>query len=808
MKSSILTLAALLGGTALTFFSIGGTSASAQVINGTPGTPSATITIDGRQIPPPPGQFGGTTNLDALQSTPYWQPQVVPPKGAPNVLLILTDDVGFAAPSTFGGVIPTPTLDRIANIGLRYTNFHTTSLCSPTRAALITGRNHHSVGFGVISEASTGYPGYDSVITADKDTIGTILKANGYATSWFGKNHNTPSFQTSQAGPFDQWPIGMGFEYFYGFVSGETNQWQPDLYRNTTRVYPYLNNPTYNLTTDMADDAINYLNQLNQLDPKKPFFLYYAPGGTHAPHHPTPEWIKKISDLHLFDKGWNALRDQIFANQKRLGVVPQDAQLTPWPDRLIKPWDVLSADEKKLFIHQADVYAAYLAYTDNEIGRVVKAVEDMGKLDDTLIIFISGDNGASAEGSPAGTPNEMTFFNGVDVPVQDQLKFYDAWGSALTYPHYSVGWAWAFDTPFKWTKQVASYFGGIRNGMAIAWPGHIKDPGGVRNQFHHVIDIVPTILEATGIRAPDAVNGITQTPIEGVSLADTFDKANADAPSKHSTQYFEMFGNRAIYHDGWIASTLPYREPWNGTAPIPKDIVNGVTWELFDLSKDWTQNNDLAAANPGKLKELQDLFWIEAAKYQVLPLDASALTRFILPRPSIVAGRNDFIYTKPIVGVPLGTAPSVLNKSFTITADIDVPAGGGDGMLVTAGGRFGGWGFYLLKGKPIFVYDLLDLAQPRVEGAAALTPGKHNLVFSFKSDGPGLGKGGKATITIDGAEAASGTFPNTIPFALEASETFDIGSDTGTGVDDIDYQAPFAFDGKLSSLKIELQPQP
>ena len=432
--------------------------------------PTPPTTIDGRQIPPPPAAFGGTINLDALNSTPYWQPTVVPPKGAPNILLIITDDVGFAAPSTFGGVIPTPTLDRIASMGLRYTQFHTTSLCSPTRAALITGRNHHSVGFGVIGEASTGYPGYNSIITKDKATIGRILEANGYATSWFGKNHNTPSFVTSQAGPFDQWPIGMGFEYFYGFNGGETNQWQPDLYRNTTRIYPYVGNPNYNLTTDMADDAISYLNQLNELDPKKPFLLYYAPGGTHAPHHPTPEWIEKFKGK--FSMGWNALREEIFANQKKLGVIPQDAQLTPWPSDILKNWDDLNLVEKKLFERQMEVYAAYLAYTDHEIGRVVQAVEDMGKLDNTLIIYISGDNGSSAEGSPVGTPNEMTFFNGVEVPVADQMKFYDAWGSQLTYPHMAVGWTWAMSTPYKWTKQIPSYFRRHpqRHGYCLARP--------------------------------------------------------------------------------------------------------------------------------------------------------------------------------------------------------------------------------------------------------------------------------------------------------------------------------------------------
>jgi len=720
-------------------------------------------------------------------------------------LLIITDDVGFGAPSTFGGVIPTPALDRIASMGLRYTQFHTTALCSPTRASLITGRNHHSVGFGVISEMATGYPGYDSVITKDRSTVGEILRQNGYATSWFGKDHNTPSFQTSQAGPFDQWPLGMGFDYFYGFVGGETNQWQPDLYRNTTRVYPYIGKPEYNLTTDMADDAISYLNQINDIDPQKPFFLYYAPGGTHAPHQPAQEWIDKFHGK--FHMGWNQLREEIFANQKRLGVIPQDAQLTPWPDDLLKRWDALSADEQKLFERQMEVYAAYLAYTDYEIGRVIQAVDDMGKLDNTLIIYISGDNGGSAEGSPVGTPNEMTFFNGVEVPVEVQLKkYYDVWGSDKTYPHMAVGWTWAMNTPYKWTKQVPSYFGGTRNGMAIAWPGHITDPGGIRNQFHHVIDVVPTILEATGIPAPQTLNGIPQTPIEGVSMGYTFDKTNAAVPSSHKTQYFEMMGLRALYDNGWIASTLPYRAPWDATKPAPKDIVNGVTWELFDLRKDWTQNNNLAAANPKKLNELQDLFWVEAQKYQVLPLDASGLERLISPKPSIVAGRTEFTYNGPIVGIPQGTAPSILNRSFTITADVEVPNDGGEGMLTTTGGRFGGWAFYVLKGRPVFVYDLLDLARERVESSEVLSPGKHTVIFDFKYDGPGLAKGGTGVITVDGAETARQQITRTIPFVLEASETFDVGSDTGTGVEDKDYEPPFSFTGKLKKLTIKLGP--
>src|SRR5215813_5937212 len=541
----------------------------AQQVTGVLGSPSATTTIDGKQLPAPDLKFGGTIERNALQSKAWWPPRIVPPKGAPNIVLIMTDDTGFGAGSTFGGVIPMPTLDKLAQQGLRYTNMNSTTLCSPSRAALISGRNHHSMGFGVVSEQATGFPGYDSFIPKDKATIGAILRDNGYATSWFGKNHNTPSFVTSQAGPFDQWPAGMGFEYFYGFNGGETNQWQPDLYRNTTRIYPYLGNPNYNLTTDMADEAIAYLNQLNELDSKKPFFLYYAPGGTHAPHHPTEECIDKFKGK--FDMGWNALRDQIFANQKRLGVIPASTQLTAWPAELPK-WDSLTAEQKKLYARQAEVFAAYVAYTDHEIGRVIQAVADMGKLDNTLIIYISGDNGTSPEGTTEGTFNQYTAYNSVlNIPIAAQMRAYDAWGSEMTYPHMAVAWSWAFDTPFKWTKQVASHFGGTRQGMAIAWPARVKDRGGIRTQFHHMIDIVPTLLEATGISAPVMVNGVAQKPIEGVSMAYTFDKANVDSPSTRTSQYFEMWGNRAIYHDGWIAATTPPAPPWLlGTAKMPE----------------------------------------------------------------------------------------------------------------------------------------------------------------------------------------------------------------------------------------------
>ena len=780
-------------------------SASAEIqTTGVPGSPSATTTISGKQLPAPDPKFGGVIKDTAAQSKPWWPPTVVPPKQAPNVLLIMTDDAGYGVSSTFGGVIPTPALDRIAQAGLRYTQFHSTALCSPTRAALITGRNHHSVGFGVISEQATGYPGYDSVIEKNSATVGTILKENGYATSWFGKNHNTPAYLYSSAGPFDQWPSGMGFDYFYGFMGGETDQWTPFLFRDHTQIFPWIGHPGYNLTTDMADEAIKHMKELQASAPEKPFFVYFVPGGTHAPHHPTPEWIQKISDLHLFDKGWNDLRETIFANQKKLGVIPPNTQLTPWPDSLAK-WDTLSADEKKLFIRQADIFAAYVAYTDHEIGRVIQEVQDEGKLDNTLIIYIEGDNGTSAEGSTIGTPFDLAAIQAVNVPVADQLKFYDVWGSALTQPHMSVAWSWAFDTPFKWTKQVASFFGGTRQGMAMSWPGHITDVGGIRTQFHHMIDIVPTILEVAGIPAPAVVDGIKQKPIEGVSMAYTWDKANANAPSKRTTQYFEMFGNRAMYRDGWIAATPPPQPPWlMGTAKMP-NVLTGYKWELYNIADDYSENTDLSARYPGKLKELQDLFMAEAKKYQVLPLDNSILARLVAPRPSATAGRTEFTYTGELTGLPPSDAPSILNKSYTITAEVEVPAEGGEGMINTLGGRFGGYGLYLLKGKPVFTYNLLDIARFRWEDPDALTPGKHTIVFDFKSDeGPGFGKGGTGVLSVDGKEVASKTIPHTIPVLMTIDETFDIGSDTRTAVDDNDYQVPFKFTGTIDMLTVKL----
>ncbi len=786
-------------------------SALAQQLTGTPGAPDATIAIEGKQLPPAPPKFGGVIKEDASQSKPWWPPRVVPPKGAPNILLIMTDDEGYGVPSTFGGVIPTPALDRIAQAGLRYTQMNSAALCSPTRAALITGRNHHSVGFGVISELSTGYPGYDSYITPDKATIGTILQDHGYSTSWFGKDHNTPSFQSGAAGPFDQWPSGMGFQYFYGFVSGETDQWEPFLFRDHTQIFPWVGKPGWNLTTAMADDAIRYMRQLNAESPDQPIFMYYVPGAAHAPHQPTKEWIDKISAMHLFDKGWNDLRDTIFANQKRLGIVPANAQLTAWPDEgvgKLPRWDTLTDEQKKLYIKEADVFAAYVAYADHEIGRVIQELQDEGKLDNTLIIYISGDNGTSAEGTLTGAFNAYLGYNGVtEVPIQANMAHYDDWGLRSTSPHMSVGWAWAFDTPFKWTKQVASHFGGTRQGTAISWPAVIKDKGGIRTQFSHVIDIVPTILEATKIKAPESVNGIRQKPIEGVSLAYTFDKANANVPTRHNTQYFEMGGYRGIYHGGWYANTEPPIAPWSPVLGVKLPDPTQYKWELYNLSDDYTQNTNLAAKYPDKLKEMQKHFDEEARKYNVFPMDNRAFARALAPRPSAAAGVSVFTYSGEISGIPPGGSPSILGRSFTITADIDVPQGGAEGMLVTDGGRFGGYGFYMLNSKPVFTYNLMGLEHFRWTSDKPLSPGKHTVMFDFTYDGPGLGKGGTGVLQVDGVEVAKQTIPHTIPFVLTFDETFDVGVDTRTGVNDADYQVPFRFTGTINKLTVKPGPE-
>jgi arylsulfatase A-like enzyme len=808
-----LTLVALLVG-----WQAGWAPVLAQTITGTPGAADATTTISGNQLPAPAPPFGGVIKDAALQSKPWWAPRITPPQSAPNVLLIITDDAGFGVPSTFGGVIPTPAIERVAKAGLRYNRMFSTALCSPTRAALITGRNHHSAGFGVISEQSTGFPGYNSIIERDKATIGRLLKDNGYGTAWFGKDHNVPAFQASQSGPFEQWPTGMGFEYFYGFVGGDANQWQPNLFRNTTQIYPFEGKApgSWNLVTAMADDAIDYMTRMHQTNPAKPLFIKYAPGATHAPHHPTKEWVDKIHEMHLFDDGYEKLRERIFANQKKLCVIAKDAKLEPWPADLITPWDQLSPEAKRLFIRQVEVFAAYAAYSDDEIGRVIQQFEDLGKLDNTLVIYINGDNGTSAEGGPLGTPNEVAFFNGLNkLPVEVQSKFYDVWGTDQTYNHMSAGWSWAFDTPFSWFKQNASRLGGVNQNMVVSWPARIKDRGALREQFVHVIDVVPTILEAAGLRAPELVDGIPQKPVEGTSFAYTFDSKNAKAPSRHKTQYFEMFGQWALYNDGWLLSTKVNRAPWEAFGPANPDPLNNQVLELYDLKRDFSQATDLAAKNPQKVKEMKAAFIAEAKKYQVFPLDASVAGRIVAPRPNITAGRNTFVYTHPMVGLPQGDSPGLLNTSYSVSAEITVPASGAEGMLLTSGGRFGGYGFYLKNGKPVWLWNMVDLERLKWEGAEPLAPGKHKVEFDFVYQGKGagtlafnnfsgVGGPGSGTLKVDGKVVATKTMAKTLPMTLQWDESFDIGSDTLTGVNDADYQPPFRFTGTLNKLTIKI----
>lgn len=796
-----------LAGIAAIGFSAGG---HAQIITGTPGSPDATFTPNSKVLPAPVIPFKGVITPSALTSKEAWPPQLSGPKGAPNVLLIMTDDVGFGAPSTFGGVVPTPALDRVAKAGIKFTQFNTTALCSPTRAALLTGRNHHIVGSGVITEISTGFPGYNAIIPQNTATIGEVMRQNGYATSWFGKNHNVPPWEASPTGPFLNWPQGQGFDYFYGFVGGDTSQWDPgNLFRNTTRIQPQLGQPGWNLTTAMADDAIGYLRQQHEVGPNRPWFMKYTPGGTHAPHHAPPEWIAKFKGR--FDGGWEALREEIFANQQRLGVLPPNAKMTPWPKELQR-WSSLSADEKRLFARQMEVYAAYLAYTDYEIGRVIQQVEDQGQIDNTLIIYISGDNGGSSEGQLRGTPNEVAYFNGVETPVAKQLEVLDKWGTAATYNHMAAGWAWAVDTPYRWVKQVPTHFGGIRNGMAISWPARIKDVGTVRHQFHHVVDIYPTILEAIGAPVPTSVNGVEQSPLSGVSMAYLFDKANAAAPSNHHTQYFEMFGSRAIYHDGWFANTAVVAPPWDSTAKKPP--VENYTWELYDLTADPTQLQDLAAKNPAKLKEMQALFDAEARANQVYPLNNAVLERLLAKRPGPAAGRTEFVFRGTGMGLTSDAAPSILNRAYTISADFEVPQGGANGVLATQGGRFGGWGFYLLDSKPVFTWNLLDITRVRFAGTEVLAPGKHNVVFSFVPDaaGPPIGRGGVGRLAVDGRMVSEQKMAQTVPFYLQWDDPFDVGQDTGSSVNDADYQVPFAFTGKLDNVTFKLgqstMPQP
>ncbi len=751
-------------------------------------------------LPAPPPPFKGSIGLSVKDSKSDFPEMVKAPEGAPNVVVILLDDVGYGAASTFGGPCNTPVLDRLAKGGLRYTRFHTTALCSPTRAALLTGRNHHSVHTACIMEGGTGFPGYDTVMGKDTATVAEVLKQKGWNTSWFGKDHNVPDWQSSQAGPFDLWPTGLGFEHFYGFIGGDCNQWRPNVTEGTKPIDPYIGNPDYNFDYDMADQAIKWVRNQKVVAKDKPFFLYYAPGATHAPHHPKKEWIAKYKGK--FDQGWNKVREETFARQKELGVIPADAKLTPAPDS-IPVWDTLDADQKKLYARFMEVYAGYLEQTDYNVGRVLDAIDQLGETENTLVFYIVGDNGASAEGSLQGLANEMTFFNGLKEDIKDLLAKEDDIGTWKTFNHYPVGWAHAMCTPFQWTKQIASHLGGVRNPMVVSWPAKIKDGGGVRSQFHHIIDISPTILQVSGLEQPSSVNGVAQKPIEGVSMAYSF--GDAKAPSTHQTQYFEMLGNRGIYHNGWWACTTPVLPPWDPSAS-DADPITGYNWELYNINDDFSQANDLAEAEPEKLKLLQTAFYAEAAKYDVLPIDNSKTTRMDPSnRPSLTRGRNSFTYYEGQIRMPEGAVPDVKNKSFTITTEVELPKGDESGVILTQGGLFGGYALMFDKGKPVFHYNLANIEHTNIAAKEALAPGKHKIVVDFEYDGGGVGKGGTATVTAGGKEVAKGKIERTTPIRFSLDEGMDVGEDTGTPVS-LDYDVPHKFTGHFETVTIDLKP--
>ncbi|MBZ5856026.1 arylsulfatase [Flavihumibacter profundi] len=735
------------------------------------------------------------SELDARNAKAPERFEVKAPKGAPNVVIVLIDDMGFGVSEAFGGPVHMPNLDKLAQSGIRYNNFHTTSLCAPTRAALLTGYNHHSVNMGSITETATAFPGNTSMRPQTITPMAEVLRQNGFNTAFFGKSHEVPTWQISPSGPQDFWPTRSGFEKFYGFLGGETNQYAPLVYDGVTQV-EIPKDPRYHFTVDMTDHAISWVRFQQSITPDKPFFMYYAPGATHAPHHVPAEWSDKYKGK--FDQGWDKVREETLERQKKLGIVPPNTKLAPKPAD-IKDWDKLSADEKKLFTRQMEVYAGFAEHTDHEIGRLIATLEDLGKMDNTVFIFIAGDNGASAEGQMNGMFSEMTYFNAVVETVPDMLKHYKEWGSPSTYPHFAAGWAVAMDAPFSYTKQVSSDFGGTSNGMVIHWPESIKAKGEIRSQFGHVIDIAPTIYEITGIPSPKMVNGIEQDPIEGTSLAYTFKDANAK--ERHTLQYFEMFGNRALYKDGWFARTI-HRPAWR---PKPLNTLQADVWDLYKVTEDFSLANNLADKYPDTLKALQALFMKEAEKYHVLPLDDRFLERTdakLVGRPTVMEGRNTMLLGDGMTGMGVDIFISLRNTSYNLTADVDVTANG-NGVIVCQGGRFGGVSFYLKAGKPAFAYNYLGLQSYSVIASQAIKPGKHTLVYNFAYDGGGPGKGGLLSINVDGNKVAEGHIEKTQPGIFSVDDLADVGVDEGTYV--TDYGASSKFNGKLGNVKIEVK---
>jgi arylsulfatase A-like enzyme len=728
---------------------------------------------------------------------------LLPPKGAPNVLIVLIDDAGFGSSSAFGGPCNTPTAELLASEGLKFNRFHTTALCSPTRQALLTGRNHHTVGMGVITEVATGAPGYSSVLPNTCSPLARTLKLNGYATAQFGKCHEVPVWQTSPAGPFDAWPTGGGgFEYFYGFIGGEAHQWYPSLYEGTIPVEPKKTpEEGYHLVADMTDKAINWIGQQKALIPDKPFFVYFAPGATHAPHHVPKEWADKYKGK--FDQGWDKLREEIFARQKALGVIPQDCQLTP-RHKEIPAWDEMPAALKPVLIRQMEVYAGFMEYVDHHVGRLVDSIRKLNLLDDTLIYYIIGDNGASAEGTLHGTYNEMINFNGaaaLETP-EFMMARLDKFGGPESYNHYAVGWAHALDTPYQWTKQVASHFGGTRNGTIVHWPKGVQGKGELRTQFHHVIDVAPTILEVAGLPQPTFVNGVQQHPIEGVSMAYSFN--DAKAAEQHETQYFEMWGNRGIYHKGWTAVTR-HKTPWLLVGEVTPAFDDD-KWELYDTSKDWSQANDLSKLMPEKLHELQRLFLIEAARFNVLPLDDSLASRInpdTAGRPVLIKGDSQILFGS--MGRLLeNCVVNIKNKSHSVTAEIVVPPTGAEGVIVAQGGNIGGWSLYAKSGKLKYCYNFLGIQQFYAESSDVLPPGEHQVRMEFAYAGGGLGKGGVATLYVDGKKVGEGKVGATAAMVFSADDGCDVGVDTGSPVSP-DYGAHGnEFSGQVKGVQLAI----
>lgn len=748
-------------------------------------------------IPPEPQTY---TELDARNTNPPERFEVKAPKDAPNVVIVLIDDLGLGATSAFGGPIRTPTMSKLASNGLRYNNFNTTALCSPTRMAIKTGRNHHTCNTGSIMESSTAYPGNTGALPISVAPLAEMLRLNGYSTAAYGKWHETAAWETSVSGPFDRWPTGQGFDKFYGFIGGETDQWAPLIYDGVKKVNPPKMDD-YHFTTDMTNQAINYVKAQQSMTPDKPFFVYFATGAVHAPHHVSKEWSDKYKGE--FDKGWDEVRKESTKNMIAQGVIPQKTKLAPKPED-ISDWAKLSDDQKKLFARQAEVFAGFVEMTDYEIGRLVDAIDEIGELDNTLFIFIAGDNATSAEGGMVGMYNEMTYFNGVEEKVEDLLPLMDDWGLENTFPHMAAGWAVAFDAPYKWTKQVASDLGGTKTGMIIHYPDGIKGKNEMRTQFTHAIDIAPTVLEVAGLPEPKVVNGVPQIPIEGTSMAYSFN--NANAAERHTIQYFEMFGNRALYLNGWYARTI-HRAPWevSDLPPLEDDV-----WELYNSREDFSLVNNLASKYPEKLEEMKDLFMAEAEKYHVLPIDDRVIVRMnaeVAGRPDIMAGRTSLTLYEGMEGMMENTFINIKNKSFTITADINISKEETQGVILAQGGRFGGWALYMKDGKPEFMYNFLGLDRYVVASTEELAKGASSVKFDFIYDGGGAGKGGKGILSVNGKEVANGRIEKTQPNIFSADETADVGLDNQTPVAlGIGYgPVETSFTGKIDKIIVEVK---